>query len=465
MQQAPAIKTMDAARSPIQRLVAFFVYLFERVMPDPFILAIALSVLTGLLAAIVAPKGSPALILSSWYGGIFSIAGFAFQMILVLVTGHSLASAPAVQAGLRRLVDVATTPNRAVALSFLAAAIASWLNWGFGLIIGVLLAKEVARRVRVDFAWLVAAGYSGWVIWASGLSSSIALTQASPGNALNVIEKLTGRITPLSETVFAGYNIVPTLIILAVMPVVLIATRPSEADTVAVEASRLAAGPGDASAAAGGRQAGFARRVENSPAATVIFVISGVVALAIAVATGHFSFDINAVIFILLLLGLALHGRPMAYVRAVKQAAGLTGSMMLQYPIYGGIMGIMTATGLAERIAEGFMVFATARTFPFWSYIASLVITLFVPSGGGHWVVQGPFTVPAAVELHASVPGSAMAVAMGEQVANMVQPFWVLPVVAIAGIGVQRVMGHTIITFLVCGLIYGIALLTLVPAG
>ena len=139
--------------------------------------------------------------------------------------------------------------------------------------------------------------------------------------------------------------------------------------------------------------------------------------------------------------------------------------MMLQYPIYGGIMGIMTATGLAERISEWFMVFATARTFPFWSYVASLVITLFVPSGGGHWVVQGPFTVPAAVELHASVPGAAMAVAMGEQVANMVQPFWVLPVVAIAGIGVQRVMGHTIITFLVCGAIYGAALLLLVPAG
>lgn len=465
MPDAPVLQTTATSRSPLQRLVAFFVYLFERVMPDPFILAIALSVLTGVLAAVFAPKASPSLILTSWYGGIFSIAGFAFQMILVLVTGHSLASAPAVQTGLRRLVDVATTPSRAVALTFLAAAIASWLNWGFGLIIGVLLAKEIARRMRVDFAWLVAAGYSGWVIWASGLSSSIALTQASPGNALNVIEKLTGRITPLSETIFAAYNLIPTGLILVAMPFVLMATRPSEADTVAVEASRLAAAPGQAPAAAGGRHSGFARRVEESPAATVILVLAGIAALALAAAAGHLAFDINAVIFILLLLGLALHGRPMAYVRAVKQAAGLTGSMMLQYPIYGGIMGIMTATGLAERIAEWFMVFATARTFPFWSYIGSLVITLFVPSGGGHWVVQGPFTVPAAVELHASVPGSAMAVAMGEQVANMVQPFWVLPVVAIAGIGVQRVMGHTIITFLVCGLIYGIALLLLVPAG
>ncbi|MDO9712153.1 TIGR00366 family protein [Paracraurococcus lichenis] len=463
MPQAPAIEARIAARSPLQKLVAFFVYLFERVMPDPFILAIALSVLTAGLAALLAPKGSLPVILTSWYGGIFSIAGFAFQMILVLVTGHSLASAPAVQAGLRRLVSLATTPSRAVALSFLAAALASWLNWGFGLIIGVLLAKEVARRVRVDFAWLVAAGYSGWVIWASGLSSSIALTQASHGNALNVIEKLTGRLTPLGETVFTTYNLVPTVLIVVIMPFVLMATRPSEADAVIVEAGRL--GPDEAPEPATGRQAGFARRVEHSPVATAVFVAAGVAALGTAAVLGQLSFDINAVIFILLLAGLALHGRPMAYVGAVKRAAGLTGSMMLQYPIYGGIMGMMTATGLAERISEGFMTFATAKTFPFWSYIASLVITLFVPSGGGHWVVQGPFTVPAAVELHASVPASAMAVAMGEQVANMVQPFWVLPVVAIAGIGVQRVMGHTIITFLVCGVIYGIALLTLVPVG
>ena len=460
MPQAPTLAATPR-RTALQTLVAAFVHLFERVMPDPSILAIALSLLTALLAAAIAPKGTPATILTAWYGGIFSIAGFAFQMILVLVTGHALATAPAVQAGLRRLVTLAATPNRAIALTFLGAALASWLNWGFGLIVGVLLAKEVAQRLRVDFAWLVAAGYSGWVIWASGLSSSIALTQASHGNALNVIEKLTGQVTPLSQTVFTAYNLVPTILVVIAMPFVLMATRPAEADSIAVDASKLR----DVLKAPSARADGFARRVEDSPVATAVFVVAGIAALGTAAALGQLSFDINAVIFILLLAGLGLHVRPMAYAGAVKQAAGLTGSMMLQYPIYGGIMGIMTATGLGERISEGFMTFATAHSFPFWSYIASLVITLFVPSGGGHWVVQGPFTVPAAVALHASVPASAMAVAMGEQVANMVQPFWVLPVVAIAGIGVQRVMGHTIVTFLVAGAIYAAALLLLVPVG
>jgi short-chain fatty acids transporter len=463
--EAPVLRSASASRSPLQKIVVFFVYLFERVMPDPFVLAITLSLATAILAAIFAPNNSASLTITSWYEGFFTIAAFAFQMILILVAGHSLASSPAVQRGLERLSHIATAPGRAVVLTFLVGACASFLNWGFELIIGVLLAKEMAKRVRVDFAWLVAAAYSGWVIWASGLSSSIALSQASHGNALNVVEKITGKILPLSETVFTAFNLVPTIAVVAIMPFVLIATRPSDADTVAIDPARLAPPGEPAKAGARSDPTSFARRIENSPIVTWIVVAAGVAYIAIALARGTFALEINAVIFILLLLGLALHRRPIAYVRAVKDAAGLTGSMMLQYPFYGGIMGIMTATGLAEAISKAFMVVASGATLPFFSFLASLVITLFVPSGGGHWIVQGPFTVPAAVQLHSSVAGAAMAVAMGEQVANMVQPFWVVPVVAIAGIGVQRVIGHTIVTFLVAVVIYGLALLTLVPAG
>jgi short-chain fatty acids transporter len=177
---------------------------------------------------------------------------------------------------------------------------------------------------------------------------------------------------------------------------------------------------------------------------------------------GTFTFDVNMVILIFLIGGIALHGTPVAYGAAMRNAAKQTGGMMLQYPFYGGIMGIMAGTGLADRISQGFVVVSSAHTLPFWSFICSLIITFFVPSGGGHWAVQGPFVVPAAVTLHASMAGSAMAVAMGEQVANMLQPFWALPVVAMAGIGIQRVMGYTVMTFVVTGVIYAVALLLLV---
>ena len=174
-----------------------------------------------------------------------------------------------------------------------------------------------------------------------------------------------------------------------------------------------------------------------------------------------FSLDVNTVILIFLITGIALHGYPVGYGNAMKNAAKQTGSMMLQYPIYGGIMEIMDGTGLAAMISKFFVAIATAHTLPFWTYFASLFITFMVPSGGGHWAVQGPFAVPAAVSLHASIPATTMGVAMGEQVANMLQPFWALPVVAMAGIGIQRVLGFTVVTFAVAGLIYALGLLLL----
>ncbi|MBV8577380.1 MAG: short-chain fatty acid transporter, partial [Acetobacteraceae bacterium] len=139
------------------------------------------------------------------------------------------------------------------------------------------------------------------------------------------------------------------------------------------------------------------------------------------------------------------------------------GPLILQYPFYGGIMGIMTGTGLAEVMSQAFVYIASPQTLAFWSFLSSIIISLFVPSGGGHWAVQGPFVVPAALLLHASQAGAAMGVAMGEQVANMLQPFWALPVVAIAGVGLQRVLGYTLVSFVIGATIYGLALLLLVP--
>ena len=128
-------------------------------------------------------------------------------------------------------------------------------------------------------------------------------------------------------------------------------------------------------------------------------------------------------------------------------------------------MGIMTGTGLAGVLAKAFLRFSTSHTLPFYTYLTSLVITLFVPSGGGHWAVQGPFAIPAAHDLHASYAATTMAVAMGESVANMLQPFWALPILAIAGIHMRRVMGYMVVTFVISLLAFGISLLVLVPQG
>jgi short-chain fatty acids transporter len=437
---------------------AMTTYVFERIMPDAFVLAIALSVLVAVAAMLFAPRATLPVILSSWYGGLFGILGFAFQMILILVTGHVLAHAPPVQRGLRMLVSLVKTPNQAVVVTFLVAAAGSWINWGFGLVIGAVLAREIAREIRLDFAWLVAAAYSGWVIWSSGPSGSIALAQASHGNALNIVEKMTGHSLPFSTTIFTPFNLVPTLIVVAVMPFVFMLIRPGD------DEMQVFTPPPDEPAPPPmlWSTLPIARKLERSAVGSMVLVAAGLGYLGMTWWTVGLSADVNTVIFLFLIAGLALHRSPVNYADAVKHAARQTGGMMLQYPIYGGIMGIMTATGLAETMSRSVTGLASAHTLPFLGYLASLVITFVVPSGGGHWAVQGPFTIPAALTLHASIPATAMGVAMGEQVADMLQPFWALPVVAIAGIGIQRVLGFTVVTFLVAAIVYGAALLLLV---
>ena len=448
--------TPAGALAPRRGLVTGLVYTFEQIMPDPFVLSIGLTLLVALVAAGFAPHGSIPNILTAWYNGTFNILGFALQMILILATGYAIADAPVVQRGLRALAARVHTPTRAALLVFPVVAIAAWLNWGLGLVVGALLAREIARRVKVDFAWLVAGSYSAWSICNSGLSSSIALSQASHGNALNLVEKATGNVIGLNETVFAPFVYIPTVLVVVVMMVIFIWMHPKPEHVVAFTQAEEGALQ-DAHA----RQAApnsFASRVERSVLGTLFLLALGVGYLWVTWSSKGFELDINTTILIFLLIGLALQRTPIAYADAIRGAARQTGSMLLQYPVYGGIMGIMIGTGLASVIAKAFVAIATPATLPVWSYLSSLIITLLIPSAGGHWAVQGPFVLPAALSLHASVPHTAMGVAMAENVSNMLQPFWAVPVVAIAGIRIQRVMGYTAVTFVVSLVIYAAAL-------
>ncbi len=442
-------------------VVASLVFLFEQVMPDPFVLSIGLTLIVGVAAMAIAPHASIQTVLTSWYTGTFGILAFALQMILILATGYAIADAPRVQRALRALASAANSPARAALIVFPIVAIAAWFNWGLGLVVGAFLSREIARRVNVDFAWLVAGSYSAWSICNSGLSSSIALSQASHGNALNLVEKATGQIVPLSTTIFAPFVLVPTFLIVIVMTAIFIRMHPAPDDVVPFNHTPSDAAPAtsdDPHARSGPALSTIAARAENSPLGTLLLLALGLGYLGMTWHAKGVELDINTTILIFLMIGLALQKTPIAYADAIRRAARQTGSMLLQYPIYGGIMGIMTGTGLASMIAKTFVAIATPATLPVLSFISSLVITLLIPSAGGHWAVQGPFVLPAALSLHASVPRTAMGVAMGENVSNMLQPFWAVPVVAIAGVRIQRVMGYTAVTFAVSFVIYALSL-------
>ena len=429
----------------------------ERYIPDPYLYAIIFSLITAGAALIWTDAGTVQIV-TAWYDGIWAILAFAMQMALILSTGVALAAAPQVK---RLLEKVATMPKHqagAAITVFLVSAIASWLNWGFGLVIGALIAREVARKVRdVDFGLIVACAYMGFIVWASGLSSSIALASATPGIPLNIIERETGRIAPLSETIFTAYNLVPTILMVCLIPLMLLVIGPDEKEMKRADPALLARD--DETPQPEPREPTFATRLENAWILTLLIVAMGLIYEWNLIQTRGFSLDINGMIFIPLMLGLVLHWRPIRYVRAFNTAARAVGPILLQFPLYGGIMGIMTGTGLAAAISQAFVAFSTQETLPFWSFVSSNIISLFVPSGGGHWAVQGPFMIPAAVDLNVDPALTAMAVAMGEQTANMIQPFWALPILAIAGLGIKDIMGYCVLTLFVGLIVYGTALI------
>lgn len=429
----------------------------ERYIPDPYLYAVILTFVTVGAAMIWTPSGFFKII-DSWYTGIWSILAFALQMALVLVTGVALADAPLVKNLLKKLAALPSNQAGAAITVFLAAAIGSWLNWGFGLVVGALVAREIGKRLRnVDFGFLVAAAYMGFMVWASGLSSSIALATATHGSALNIVEKVTGKIAGFDETIFTYYNLVPVVLLVILIPVALYFMGPEEQEMKKVDPEVLIRQ--DEVHEPETRERTFATVLEDSWIITVLLVLMGVAYEWHTIRTAGFSLDINGFIFYALMLGLIFHWRPIRYVRSFNAGARTVGPILLQFPLYCGVMGIMTETGLAAVIAQSFVSFSSARTLPFWSFISSNIISFFVPSGGGHWAVQGPFMVPAAVKLHVDPAITAMGTAMGEQTANMIQPFWALPILAIARLGIKDIMGYCVIALVIGLVLYGGSLL------
>jgi short-chain fatty acids transporter len=459
----PAVASSEKKQSLLGRMTNVCVFVFERVMPDPFVFAILLTLIAAVLAFVFAPNAAPRQIAAAWYAGVFNLFTFAFQMVLMLVAGHALAGAPAIRRLLARIAGIPRTPADAISLIILVSMAASWINWGLGLVTAALLAREIAKRVPVDFGWLVAAGYTGYVISTEGLSGSIALSQSTHGSALNIVEKLTGHLTPLSETVFTRFNLIPIAVLFVILPLVFRSIGPTAQNSQPADPERLRAE--DDHAPIKPDTGSFGAMLDHAWILNLLLVLLIACALVLELIRTHGSIDLNSVIMTLLMLGLLLHFRPAAYVAAIKLAARSSGSLILQYPLYGGLMGIITTTGLAAVLSKVFIRFSTAHTLPFYTYLTSMIITLFVPSGGGHWAVQGPFAIPAAQQLHASLAGTTMAVAMGESVANMLQPFWALPILAIAGISMRRMMGFMVVTFAVSAVVFGLALLFLVPTS
>ncbi|MCK9564131.1 MAG: TIGR00366 family protein, partial [Bacteroidales bacterium] len=214
------------------------VKLVERYLPDPYIFVVLLTFIAA-AAAIGLERQAPLDVLRWWGSGFWGLLMFTLQMVMVLVTGYMLASAPAIAALLRRLAGLARSPGAAILLVTYVALAASWINWGFGLVVGALFAKELARQVRVDYRLLVASAYSGFLIWHGGLSGSVPLTIATEGH---FAEGDIG-IIPTTETIFATYNLAILAALCIVVPLVNRLMLPDDKDSIFVDPAKLADTP------------------------------------------------------------------------------------------------------------------------------------------------------------------------------------------------------------------------------
>lgn len=430
----------------IKRFTRACVALVQKYLPDPYLFAVILSIIVFLMGMGIA-KNSPLQMITHWGGGFWSLLAFSMQMALVLVTGHTLASSPPFKKLLGAIAGAMKNPTQAIITTTVVAVIASWVNWGFGLVIGALLAKEMARKVKgVDYPLLIACGYIGFVVWHAGFSGSVPLTIATKGHFM---EKTMGVIST-SETIFAYWNLIPVLVLLVTLPILTKAMMPEEGKVITINPALLK----DETAAVLERSKMTpAEKMENSSLLSIIVGIMGLAYLIWYFGTKGFALNLDIVNFIFLILAVIFHGTPRKFLNALAEAAKGTGGIILQFPFYAGIMGMMTKSGLAAIISEWFVSISTASTFPVFTFLSAGLVNLFVPSGGGQWAVQSPIMIPAGLELGVPMAKTAMAVAWGDAWTNLIQPFWALPALGIAGLGARDIMGYCVVALIWTGIV------------
>jgi short-chain fatty acids transporter len=380
-------------------------------------------------------------------------------MVLVLVLGSAMAQAPVFKRILQKFAKSAETPVRGIMITAFVSVIACWINWGFGLVIGALLAREIAKEVKgIDYRLLIASAYSGFVVWHGGISGSIPLQVANPGALATVAPQIFDKSFTIatSQTIFSPMNLFISGIIIFGLPFVCKAMIPDEKHTIEVDPLKLveleipAEDPSTFSPA---------DKLERSKILWAIALLMGFAYIIYNFTKVGLNLSLDFVNFIFLFVGVLLHGSLRRYIDAVNEAAKSAGGIILQFPFYAGIMGMMTGanpeTGisLAGVISNAFVSISTETTFPLFTFWSAGIVNFFVPSGGGQWAVQAPIMMPAGAAIGVDPAKTAMAIAWGDAWTNMVQPFWALPALSIAGLSAKDIMGYCVITLLFSGMV------------
>lgn len=437
-----------------------FIEVARKVLPSPFTIAVLLTFVTIALAWLFTSPAKDETtphflnILSFWSLGFWELLEFSVQMILILVLGHVLALTKPVnrliQLGLRYCTN---TANSALIVSFLTLSL-SFVNWGLGLIFGAIFARKVAENaikkdIKINYPLVGAAGYAGLMVWHGGLSGSAPVIISMPKHFL--VDQID--IISLQQTIFSQMNIVASIVLLIVIPAALyLFGKRSKSRSFSIKEEKQEYDDTEDNSVG-------AERLDHSRILAYVFasLIIGIGIYQGIINEGGrpLSFlTLNYINFILLGTGLLLHGTFHEYLKAINKAISGAAGILIQFPLYAGIMGIMKYSGLVVVFSDFFIQISNTQTFPLFTFISAAIVNVFVPSGGGQWIIQGPVIMQAATDLGVSIEKTVMAFAYGDQLTNMMQPFWALPLLAITGLKAKEILPYTLLLMLIGAVIF-----------
>lgn len=442
--------------------------LFKRFMPSPFAIAVLLTILTLVLALMFTEGPSDQshvlAILSYWEQGIWNNAllVFAYQMMLILVLGHILVLSKPMNALIMKLTAWVSNTANAVVLVSVSTMMVSFFNWGLGLIFGAIMARKVAeasqiRGFSINYPLVGASGYVGLMIWHGGISGSAPLKVAESGHIASLMTGVGNSdllnqlpdLIPFSDTIFSSFNLLLFGILLILVPLFLYRIG-KKAPTKPINLP-IYQGPLTTEIKSQG-----AEKIDQSKLVGMLF---GFLILATFLYK-YFAQVLDGIItpnmlnFFMLGLALVLHQSFKSFLLALEEAIRGASGILIQFPLYFGIMGIMRDSGMVVQIADFFVSIATPATLPLFTFFSGGLVNIFVPSGGGQWAIQGPIVVESALQLGLPLNKAIMALAYGDQITNMLQPFWALPLLGITKLKAKEILPYTILLMVLGTVVY-----------
>jgi|TARA_B110000914_G_C15515658_1_gene473389 short-chain fatty acids transporter len=437
---------------------------FKRFLPSPFIIAVLLTFTTIILAVIFSSFNdsdsslSFLEILSSWERGIWNndLLVFAYQMILILVLGNILVLSAPVNKVILLIAKKATSTEKAVVIVSFSVMLVAFFNWGLGLIFGAILARKIGdysieNNIELNYPLVGAAGYVGLMVWHSGISGSAPIKVAEDNHLFSLMssredsylyENLPTSLN-FDLTVLSYANLITFSLLLVLVPLAFyFLSKNTSTDNATLKTLELNSKPLPSVKLSG---------LENSRLFSFIFAIVLLIAFFYQYSDQLIMFKItpNSLNFFMLGLSVLLHSNFKSFLNALKLSINGASGILIQFPLYFGIMGIMKESGLIIFISDFFISISNEFTLPIFTFFSAAIINVFVPSGGGQWVIQGPVVIAAATELNVPIQKVVMALAYGDQLTNMLQPFWALPLLAITKLKAKEILPYTLIIMLV----------------